>query len=262
MICGSVPVKAASTVVKGGQLLFRQLFEHKSCTYTYLLADPGSNEAVIIDPVIEMVERDSRLVEQLKLNLKYALNTHVHADHVTGTGLLKKTFPQCRSVLSELSGGKADIYVKHGDKVSVGGLNLEVRATPGHTNGCLTYVLHQYMMAFTGDALLVRGCGRTDFQQGNPRTLYNSVHQQIFSLPNEYLLYPAHDYTGQTVTSVEKERTHNKRLTKTVEQFEQIMANLGLPYPAQIDRALPLNLVCGLQELLSVKDQTEQQSKT
>ncbi|XP_030043030.1 persulfide dioxygenase ETHE1, mitochondrial [Microcaecilia unicolor] len=228
-------------------LIFRQLFELKSSTYTYILADAESKEAVIIDPVLETVERDARLIRELGLTLLYAANTHVHADHVTGSGRLKEKIPGCRSVLSLESGGKADVYIKAGDTIKFGGLTLEVRSTPGHTNGCVTYILGDHSMAFTGDALLIRGCGRTDFQQGNPETLYKSVHEEILSLPDECQLYPAHDYTGQTVTTVAEEKQFNPRLTKPLSEFCKIMKNLNLPYPKQIDFAVPANLLCGLQ---------------
>lgn len=236
-------------VGKDKDIVFRQLLEYKSFTYSYLVADPDTKEAILIDPVIETVPRDSKIVKDLGLNLKYAINTHVHADHITGTGFLKKQFPMCKSAISAASKAGADIKLKEGDKLTFGKYELEVRSTPGHTNGCITYVWHEKEMAFTGDALLVRGCGRTDFQEGSSETLYNSVHNKIFSLPPNYTLYPAHDYTGQTSTTVEEEKMMNPRLTKSKEEFVKIMKELNLPYPKQIDKALPANLVCGLYNL-------------
>lgn len=236
-------------VGKDKDIVFRQLLEYKSFTYSYLVADPDTKEAILIDPVIETVPRDSKIVKDLGLNLKYAINTHVHADHITGTGFLKKQFPTCKSAISTASKADADIKLKEGDKLTFGKYELEVRSTPGHTNGCITYVWHEKEMAFTGDALLVRGCGRTDFQEGSSETLYNSVHSKIFSLPPNYTLYPAHDYTGQTSTTVEEEKMMNPRLTKSKEEFVKIMKELNLPYPKQIDKALPANLVCGLYNL-------------
>ncbi|XP_070551400.1 persulfide dioxygenase ETHE1, mitochondrial-like [Ptychodera flava] len=233
-------------------LIFRQLFDQQSYTYTYLLADEQTKEAVLIDPVIELVKRDVNLINDLDLKLVYALNTHVHADHVTGSGELKKLHTSCRSVISEVSGAVADVKVKEGDTISFGKHSLKVLSTPGHTNGCLTYVMYQdgkAVMAFTGDALLIRGCGRTDFQEGNSSTLYDMVHGKILSLPPTTFLYPAHDYTGQTVTTVGEELKYNPRLTKNKDEFITIMQNLNLPYPKAIDRALPANLVCGLYEV-------------
>ncbi|KAL7646567.1 UNVERIFIED_CONTAM: hypothetical protein RMT77_001818 [Armadillidium vulgare] len=228
---------------------FRQLFDRESCTYTYLLADTASSEAILIDPVIEWAERDLELVKEMRVNLKYVLNTHVHADHITGSGLLKKYLPNLKSIISEYSKAQADILVKDGDFIKFGDQALEVRSTPGHTNGCVTYVDHEHGFAFTGDVLLIRGCGRTDFQEGSSKKLYNSVHNRIFTLPSHYLLYPAHDYFGKTVTTVEEEKKYNPRLTKTEDEFIKIMENLNLPYPEKIDISLPANKVCGLYNL-------------
>ncbi|KAJ7304104.1 hypothetical protein JRQ81_011628 [Phrynocephalus forsythii] len=194
-----------------------------------------TKEAVLIDPVLETAKRDSTLVKQLGLSLLYAANTHCHADHITGTGLLKNLLPGCRSVISKDSGASADIHIQEGDSLKFGAFALEARTTPGHTDGCLTYVLNDQSMAFTGDALLIRGCGRTDFQQGSPETLYRSVHEKIFTLPGDCLVYPAHDYTGQMVSTVEEERTLNPRLTLPKEAFVELMDNLNLPKPKQIE---------------------------
>jgi len=227
--------------------IFRQLLEYKSFTYTYLLADPVSKEAVLIDPVKETADRDVKIITEMGLNLIYGVNTHVHADHITGTGNLKGKIPSCKSVISAVSEAVSDVKIKDGDKIKFGKYELEARSTPGHTNGCMTFVWHEKGMAFTGDALLVRGCGRTDFQQGSAETLYKSVHEKILSLPPHFYLYPAHDYTGNTVTTVEEEKKFNPRLTKPQSEFAEIMKNLNLPYPKQIDMALPANMACGLQ---------------
>ncbi|XP_044847022.1 persulfide dioxygenase ETHE1, mitochondrial-like isoform X1 [Mauremys mutica] len=232
-----------------GCLIRSVLFEPVSCTYTYLLADLKTKEAVLIDPVLETAKRDAALVRELGLSLLYAANTHCHADHITGTGLLKKMLPGCRSVISQDSGALADILIREGHGLEFGAFALEARSTPGHTDGCLTYVLSDKTMAFTGDALLIRGCGRTDFQQGSPETLYRSVHEKIFTLPGDCLIYPAHDYTGQTVSTVEEERTLNPRLTLSCEAFVQLMNNLNLPQPKKIDIAVPANLKCGIQDV-------------
>ncbi|KAL8219590.1 UNVERIFIED_CONTAM: Ethylmalonic encephalopathy 1, partial [Gekko kuhli] len=210
------------------------LFEAESFTYTYLLADARTKEAVLIDPVLETAQRDTTLVKQLGLNLLYAVNTHCHADHITGTGLLKQLLPGCQSVISRDSGASADVLIGEGHTLRFGAFALEARSTPGHTDGCLTYVLNDQSMAFTGDALLIRGCGRTDFQQGSPESLYRSVHQKIFTLPGDCLVYPAHDYTGQTVSTVEEERTQNPRLTLSLEAFVELMSSLNLLKPKQI----------------------------
>lgn len=237
--------------------LFRQFFEKESSTYTYLLADVSHPDkpALLIDPVDKTVDRDLSLIHELGLKLMYAMNTHVHADHVTGTGLMKSKAPGVKSVISRASNAKADIHVESGDKISVGDLYLEVRSTPGHTSGCVTYVTGdgpdqpQPRMAFTGDALLIRGCGRTDFQGGSSSQLYKSVHSQIFTLPKETLVYPAHDYKGFTVSTVGEEMQYNPRLTKDEETFKSIMEDLKLAYPKLMDVAVPANMVCGLQDL-------------
>ncbi|CAL1394314.1 unnamed protein product [Linum trigynum] len=238
------------------KLLFRQLFEKDSSTYTYLLADVGHPDkpALLIDPVDKTVDRDISLVKDLGLRLIYAINTHVHADHITGTGLLKTKVPGVKSVISKASNSKADMHIEAGDKIYFGDLFLEVRATPGHTQGCVTYVTGDGpdqptpRMAFTGDTLLIRGCGRTDFQGGSSHQLYHSVHSQIFTLPKDTYIYPAHDYKGFTVSTVGEEIQYNPRLTKGEETFKSIMENLNLPYPKMIDVAVPANLVCGLQD--------------
>nr|XP_054927160.1 uncharacterized protein LOC126531457 isoform X1 [Dermacentor andersoni]XP_054927161.1 uncharacterized protein LOC126531457 isoform X1 [Dermacentor andersoni] len=358
-----VRLLSASTSMRSN-VLFRQLFDERSWTYTYLLADLDTKEALLIDPVLEQVERDAKLIKELELRLIYAVNTHAHADHITGSGKLKGLFKSCRSVIATASraradehlnpgdaigvgsiklearatpghtnalrpeelhlqlpfgrpehegsppdrpgtraGGercqadqrtrsslsicrcgftnvnthvhadhitgsgklkdildncrsiisaaskaKADDYLNPGDMFGVGCVKLEARATPGHTNGCMTYVWHDQRKAFTGDALLIRGCGRTDFQEGNPERLYDSVHSQILSLPIDYNLYPAHDYKGQTTTTVGEELKYNPRLTKSKEEFVDIMNNLNLSYPKMIDKAVPANMVCGLHD--------------
>lgn len=159
----------------------------------------------------------------------------MHADHITGTGQLKKkTNFTVKSVLSVNSGGKADVFVDDGEKIKFGKLQLECRATPGHTNGCMSYVLHEAKMVFTGDAVLIGGCGRTDFQQGNASELYERIMNKIFTLPDDYMIYPAHDYNGHTVSTVGEEKKHNPRLTKSKDEFIEIMKNLNLAKPKYI----------------------------
>jgi sulfur dioxygenase len=231
-------------------LVFRQLFDPQSSTYSYLLGDEHSGEALLIDPVFEQVHRDAALIAELGLHLACTLETHVHADHVTGAWLLKRRLSS-RIALSEKSGAEgADCYLRHGDKIPFGSRHLEARGTPGHTDGCLTYVLDDHSVAFTGDCLLIRGCGRTDFQGGSAGRLYRSVHDQIFSLPGECLLYPGHDYRGSTVTSVAEEARFNPRLGGVLSEadFTGYMKNLNLAHPKKMDIAVPANLKCGRSE--------------
>lgn len=231
-------------------MIFRQLFDPQSSTYTYLLADSATREALLVDPVFEHARRDGALIEELGLKLLTTLETHVHADHVTGAWLLKRRFGSTIA-LSKDSGAKgADRYLADGDVVAFGKRTLEVRATPGHTSGCLSYVLDDRSMAFTGDALLIRGCGRTDFQGGDARLLFRSVREKLFSLPETCLLYPGHDYRGLTASSVAEERLYNPRLGETVGEgdFVGYMTHLGLAHPKQMAVAVPANLRCGRPE--------------
>jgi sulfur dioxygenase len=228
-------------------LIFRQLFDAQSSTYTYLLGDSRSGEAVLIDPVFEQVRRDAALMHELRLRLVCTLETHVHADHVTGAWLLKQLTGSQIGLSASSGATGADRLIKHGDRIAFGKRHIDARATPGHTAGCLTYVLDDQSMAFTGDCLLIRGSGRTDFQQGDPHAMYRSVREQLFTLPAACLLYPAHDYRGLTATSVEEERRFNPRLggNISVEDFTGYMKNLNLPHPKKIDVAVPANMQCG-----------------
>jgi sulfur dioxygenase len=231
-------------------LVFRQLADPQSSTYTYLLADSDSREAVLIDPVFEQMHRDAALIEELGLTLRGALDTHVHADHVTAASILKQRLGSEIALGAQSGAAGADRYLRHGDKVPFGRRYLAVRETPGHTAGCLTYVLDDERMAFTGDCLLVRGCGRTDFQGGDAHVMYRAIHQHIFTLPETCLLYPAHDYRGITVTTVAEERRFNPRLGGNLSEsdFAGYMQNLGLPHPKKIAIAVPANLRCGKPE--------------
>lgn len=231
-------------------LIFRQLFDPHSSTYSYLIADRRSRAALLIDPVFEQARRDAALIHELDVDLVATVDTHVHADHVTGAWLLKM---RCGSeiAISHASGANgADRLLSHGDRIPFGDRYLEVRATPGHTQGCVTLVLDDESAAFTGDCLLIRGSGRTDFQQGDARAMYRSVRSQILTLPPSCLLYPAHDYRGLTVTSVAEERSFNPRLGGDIGEadFVGYMQNLGLPHPKMIDIAVPANLQCGKPE--------------
>ncbi|HLY47329.1 MAG TPA: MBL fold metallo-hydrolase [Stellaceae bacterium] len=228
-------------------LVFRQLFDPQSSTYTYLLGDRASGQAVLIDSVFEQVRRDTALLGELGLSLVATLETHVHADHVTGASLLKRRTGS-KIMLSAASGAAgADRYLAQDDVVAFGGRRLLVRPTPGHTSGCLTYVLDDRSMAFTGDCLLIRGAGRTDFQEGDTAAMYRSIHEQIFTLPDDCLLYPAHDYRGLTVTSVAEERRFNPRIGGEISigDFTGYMKNLRLAHPKMLDVAVPANLRCG-----------------
>ncbi|MEM7675926.1 MAG: MBL fold metallo-hydrolase [Myxococcota bacterium] len=229
-------------------MLFRQLFDAKSCSYTYLLAEP-SGRGVLIDPVLEQVERDITLIEELGLELTHTIETHVHADHITASGILRNRMGS-QSVMSRQAGvGCADILVDDGDIVEVGHLRLEVRHTPGHTTESICVVTSDRSMVFTGDTLFIRGCGRTDFQAGDPKQLYRSVHQKVFSLPDACLVYPGHDYNGHTVSTVGEEKFHNPRLGagKSEAEFVAIMNGLDLPKPKLIDQAVPANEQCGVE---------------
>ena len=235
-------------------MIFRQLFDPQSSTYTYLLAD--AREAVLIDPVFEQARRDAALIDELGLKLVWTLETHVHADHVTGAWLLRNKLGS-RIALSHHSGAEgADRYLKPQDRIALGKRHLDARPTPGHTAGCVTYVLDDQTIAFTGDALFIRGCGRTDFQGGDARTLYRSVRDRIFSLPDDCLIYPGHDYRGLSVTSVGEEKLYNPRLAESIGEgdFVGYMTNLGLPHPKQMDVAVPANLKCGQPARLDASD--------
>ena len=228
-------------------LIFRQLFDAPSWTYSYLLGDSVSGEAILIDPVFEQAARDAALIRELGLKLVATVDTHAHADHVTGAWLLKKRLGSIIAISAASGAEGADMQLNEGDRVEFGRRYLTARSTPGHTDGCMSFVLDDESRAFTGDALLIRGCGRTDFQQGSAHRLYQSIKTKIFTLPNECLLFPAHDYRGLMVTSVGEEKAYNPRLGGDISEddFAGYMEHLGLPHPRQIDVALPANHVCG-----------------
>jgi len=229
-------------------MIFRQLIDPETSTYTYLLGDESTREAVLIDPVREQIERDCTLLEEMGLELRFTLETHVHADHVTASGRLRERLGPQIAVGARAGVRNADLGLADGDVVQAGDLRLVVTETPGHTAGCVTYVCSDAPMAFTGDALLVRGCGRTDFQGGDADTLFRSVRERIFALPGSCLLYPGHDYKGRTVTTVAEEKRCNPRLGlhRSREEFLVLMAGLGLAYPKRMDVAVPANLESGL----------------
>jgi len=231
----------------GGPLLFRQLFDAPTGSFTYLLADVASSEGVLIDAVFEQHERDHSLIRELGIHLVACLDTHAHADHVTGSWLMHQATGSAIALAAAARAENVTQPLHHGDRVSFGCRHVEVRSTPGHTNGCLSYVLDDQSIAFTGDALLVRGCGRCDFQQGDAHTLWTSITEQIFSLPDACLLYPGHDYTGRTVTSVAEEKAFNGRLGGAASERDFVghMQNMKLPHPHKIAEALPGNLRSG-----------------
>lgn len=231
-------------------LILRQLFDAPSSTYTYLLGDEETGEAVIIDAVFERFHRDCSLARELDLTIVYALETHVHADHVSGAWLMREALGAAIGVSQDAGAEGADLPLVHGQTLAFGSHALEVRATPGHTSGCVTYVLDAGQAAFTGDCLLIRGAGRTDFQEGNAEIMYRSIHEQILSLPERCAIYPAHDYAGRTASSVKEEKAHNPRAggQRSVGDFVGYMNNLNLPHPKKLDIAVPANLKLGRPE--------------
>ncbi len=232
------------------KLIFRQLYDNISSTYTYLLADADSRDAVIIDPVFELHKRDLALIKELDLKLAYTLDTHCHADHVTGSWLMKKA-TGCQIVLSKkYNASGVDIPVGENDVIGFGGGRLIVMETPGHTDGCLSYVTQDRQMAFTGDCLMIRAAGRTDFQQGDAHKMYRSIHEKLFALPDDCMVYPAHDYDGRCASTIGEEKKFNTRIggNASEKDFVGYMRNLGLPHPKKIAIALPANMRSGMPE--------------
>lgn len=229
-------------------MIFRQLVDPETASYSYLLGDERTREALLIDPVLDQIERDATLLQELDLRLGWTLETHVHADHVTASGRLRERLGSKVGVGARAGVHNADRALNDGDRLRVGDLNLDVRATPGHTAGCVTYLCPEACLAFTGDALLIRGCGRTDFQEGDAATLFRSVRERIFALPAATFLFPGHDYKGRTVTTVAEEKRFNPRLglDRSLEEFLALMAGLDLAPPRRIDVAVPANLASGL----------------
>ena len=231
----------------GAALLFRQLFDAATGSFTYLLADVATGQGLLIDPVFEQHGRDLSLIQELGIELVACLDTHAHADHVTGSWLMHQATGAAIALAATAGAENVTLPLRHGDRVAFGSHHLEVRSTPGHTDGCLSYVLDDRSLAFTGDALLVRGCGRCEFQQGDAHMLWRSITEQLFSLPDSCLLYPGHDYTGRLVTSVVEEKAFNARLggAATERDFVGHMQAMKLPHPHRIAEALPGNLRSG-----------------
>jgi glyoxylase-like metal-dependent hydrolase (beta-lactamase superfamily II)/rhodanese-related sulfurtransferase len=228
-------------------MIFRQLFDSVSGTYSYLLASRPGGEALILDPVLEKADRYCQLLRELDLKLVKAVDTHLHADHVTGLGELRDR-THCITIMGEQS--KADVVsmrVSDGDKVTIEGISLDAMYTPGHTDDSYSYLMGDRV--FTGDTLLIRGTGRTDFQNGSARAQYESIFNRLLKLPEETLVYPAHDYKGDTVSTIGEEKRHNPRLqVRSVDEYVELMANLKLPNPKMMDVAVPANMHVGLHQ--------------
>lgn len=224
----------------------RQLFDQDTWTYTYLLFDEKTKEAAIIDSVKEKFERDSQYINELGLTLKYALETHVHADHVTASGLFREKYACEIGVHAESGNECADLKIREGDIFTLGSDTITAIHTPGHTSGDVSYKIEGAV--FTGDALLIRACGRTDFQQGSAVDLYHSITEKLFTLDDDTIVYPGHDYNGFTTSTIGEEKAQNPRLAneKSEAEFVEIMESMDLPKPKKIDIAVPGNLVCGL----------------
>lgn len=229
-------------------MLFKQLFDKESCTLTYLIADLKTKEAVLIDPVDTQLEHYLELLSKHKLTLKYSLETHVHADHITASGKLRQQLGAKTAVSSLCGAITADIQIEDGDCFKFGeNETIKVITTPGHTPGSISFLWRDRV--FTGDCLLIDGCGRTDFQAGNTEQQYDSITQQLFTLPDETIVYPGHDYKGRWISNIIQERTTNSRLAgKSKAEFIEIMNNLNLPQPKLIEMAVPANRYCGIDE--------------
>jgi len=225
-------------------MIFRQLFDHESSTYTYLLADRKGGEALLIDPVLEQTDKYVRLVEELGLRLVMAVDTHIHADHVTALGALRD-HTGCATAMGEQT--KADcvsLRLRDGERVRVDDLALEVLYTPGHTDDSYSLLLPDRV--FTGDTLLIRGTGRTDFQNGDPAAQYDSLFGRLLRLPDDTFVYPAHDYNGMTVSTIGEEKAHNPRLqVRGKQEYVELMNGLVLSSPRLMDVAVPANRACG-----------------
>src|SRR5256886_8599541 len=228
-------------------MIFRQLFDSVSGTYSYLLASRAGGEALILDPVLEKADRYCQLLRELDLKLVKAVDTHLHADHVTGLGALRDR-TQCITVMGEQS--KADVVsmrLAEGDRLTVEGVALDVLYTPGHTDDSYSYLMRDRV--FSGDTLLIRGTGRTDFQNGDPRAQYDSIFNKLLKLPEDTMIFPAHDYKGETVSTIGEEKAFNPRLqVKSIEHYVELMGNVTLPNPKLMDLAVPANMKVGLAQ--------------
>lgn len=228
----------------GREFFFQQLFESSSSTYTYILADSQTLDGIIIDPVLETVERDHKLLKEMGIKLRYIFDTHVHADHITGSYHLAE-LTNAQIAMNAITNVEVDLPLKDGQVLSCGNMQIKAIATPGHTDGCMCYLVGNAI--FTGDTLLIRGNGRTDFQNGSPEILYQSIMQKLYTLPPNTIVFPGHDYAGFTSSTIEMEKRFNKRITSntTKDEFVQTMSQLKLAMPKKIDIAVPANLRCG-----------------
>ena len=226
-------------------MLFRQLYDRESCTYTYLIGNPKTQEAILIDPVLDLLERDLQLLQELKLTLKYCLETHIHADHITGTGRLRE-LTGCQGILPvNAMVNCADRFLVDGEIIALEEIEIEAIETLGHTDSHMAYFVNKDRI-LTGDALFIRGCGRTDFQGGDPGLLYDSVTKKLFALHDRTLVYPGHDYRGQTVSTIGEEKQYNPRFVgRDRAEFIEFMNDLHLPNPQKMMEAVPANTNCG-----------------
>lgn len=228
-------------------MIVRQLFDAETFTYTYLIADTETRMAALVDPVLEQIDRDLTLIRELGLTLTHVLETHVHADHVTAAGVLRDR-TGAKTVAGAHGAPCVDIVVRHGDAIELGALTIRVLETPGHTDDSLSF--HVPGAVFTGDALFIRGTGRTDFQNGDAATLYDSITRVLFVLPDSTVVYPGHDYKGRTSSTIAEEKAHNPRLAgKSKPEFVAIMSSLGLPPPKKLAVAVAANRACGRVEV-------------
>lgn len=236
-------------------MLFRQLFDVETSTYTYLIADEKTGQAALVDPVIEQVERDYKLLQELNLTLLFCLETHVHADHITGTGKLRE-LTNCEGIVpAHANIACANRFIQDGEILELGGVKIQTIATPGHTDSHNAYLVisdsHPEKFLLTGDSLFIRGCGRTDFQSGDPAVMYHSITQKLFTLPDNTWVYPGHDYRGHAVSTIGEEKQNNPRLVgQTIASFIEIMNNLNLPDPKKIMEAVPANQQCGKKTIV------------
>ena len=230
-------------------MIFKQLFEPDSCTYTYLLGCQETGKTVLIDPVVDTVHRDLDMIRSLDLTPTYTLETHIHADHISG-GVKMRALADTKIAIPKMENIEcADIGIEEGKVFEVGSIKIHPLFSPGHTDAHHAYLIENgaHTLLFSGDALLIEACGRTDFQQGDPALLYQTIHQKFFTLPDETLVYPGHDYEGRQITTILQEKQRNPRLKDGMSKndFIEIMIGLDLPYPRKIDFAVPANLLCG-----------------